>query len=474
MSKTARIMFAVVPLALLGCGGSGGGAAVSGGSAAGADTVQATLAPTEMALPNPERGFFGAAGDLAAVAPEELRAEAAEGFTLLRSYVRLDAFIDRDLTDDFLAALSAGFTAAREAGVKVVLRFSYNDPEDDFGSDQLAQDASIEQALRHIEQLAPMLRDNADVIAFFEAGFIGAWGEWHSSASGLDQSVNRLRIRDALLAALPDERFVLFRSPPDLLAWFGASFDATAAFGATASARAGHHNDCFLSDDTDVGTYPNDQPELRAMVAGRAAYVPSGGETCDGAAPRSACSDVLAEGRRYAMTYLNAHYFRPAFHERWARDGCLPEVARSLGYRLALETVRHPRAGDRGVPLAFAFGVRNDGWAPLYNRRDLTVLLTAVEGDARAEVTVAGVDPRRWSPSLPGETVADVTGSVILPHELPPGDYDVWIGLPDRDARLAGDPRYAIRFANAEQPALGQSWSPARGRFALGTRLTVR
>jgi hypothetical protein len=57
------------------------------------------------------------------------------------------------------------------------VRFSYWYHWD--GTDQIRVDALPEQAHRHIDQLAPIINANRDIIAAAEAGFIGKWGEWH-------------------------------------------------------------------------------------------------------------------------------------------------------------------------------------------------------------------------------------------------------------------------------------------------------
>jgi len=57
-----------------------------------------------------------------------------------------------------------------------VLRFAYEKSNRgvDYGP-------TLEWILRHVDQLAPVIRDNADVIYVMQAGFVGAWGEWHSA-----------------------------------------------------------------------------------------------------------------------------------------------------------------------------------------------------------------------------------------------------------------------------------------------------
>ena len=198
---------------------------------------------------NPERGFrFD--GD---INPESNFATYYEalGITLVHSYVRLDDYREVDLSQDFLDDLEAGFANMRNSGIKTVLRFSYN-----FGPYPDSEpDASKAQILRHIEQLRPILQNNADVIAWMQAGFIGAWGEWHTSTNGLDNLEDKQEILFALLDALPETRMIQVRYPSDIIDMFPEVLSGEQAFTQTQQARVGFHNDCFVSSDTDVGTY---------------------------------------------------------------------------------------------------------------------------------------------------------------------------------------------------------------------------
>ena len=52
----------------------------------------------------------------------------------------------------------------------------------------------------HLRQLEPVFAVNADVIALFEAGFVGPWGEWHSTSIARDYDQGR----DMLLSILTE------------------------------------------------------------------------------------------------------------------------------------------------------------------------------------------------------------------------------------------------------------------------------
>lgn len=74
------------------------------------------------------------------------------------------------------------------------------------------------------------------------------------------------------------------------------------------AARLGHHNDCFLSDPTDQGTYADTKTpaQWRDSIAAATLTVPLGGETCHpGDLPRFDCPSAVAEMEKLRFTYLS-------------------------------------------------------------------------------------------------------------------------------------------------------------------------
>lgn len=484
---------------LSGCGGGGGAPAGLAASservgAATVTTPASTVPPSSFAtqlpqgwmqrgfvpaaddVPNPERGFYRWAWTTLDRLSRDDAADAhANGYRLLYGLVRLDAYRSKPLPTALLDRLRNGFAAARAGGVKVVPRFVYNYPDSETAY-RRAQDAPLDRVLQHIAQLEPVLRENADVIAHFQAGFVGAWGEWHTSSNKLNDEPARTRVRDALLAALPGEIAVQMRYPGHLIGWHPQPPTETQAFDGGAQSRLGAHNDCFLASDTDVGTYSEDPVQRereRDYMAAVARIAPYGGETCNAlddpnARPRNQCSDILAEGARFALTYLNDEYYTEAFHDVWRAQGCYAEVRRSMGYRFELLEWAHAPEVTAGGALPVRLAVRNAGWARLYKARPLELWWRAADGRVVHRSRLAEADVRRW---LPGATAA-----IEAQASAPPaaGMYELLLALPDGAPRLAGDPRYAVRFANADDPAAGQGWDTVAGAFRLGTQVVVR
>jgi hypothetical protein len=382
---------------------------------------------------NPERGLHG---DVDLMAGSDLASVRGQGRTLVRSYVRLDDYRDAPIDAAFLDRLDEGFSSLRQAGLKVVLRFAYN-----FGIGQ--PDAPESRVLSHIAQLAPSLKNNADVIAVLQAGFIGAWGEWHDSTSGLEAPSAQKNILFALLDALPPSRMLQMRYPAGKLSLFGCTLAPSDAFTGAPPSRIGHHNDCFLAGAGDTGTYPESDPEpTKDYVAAEGRFVPVGGETCAVDPPRSDCATALAELEKLHWSYLNGE-FMPKVLDGWQNQGCLPEIRRRLGYRLQISDAWLNRRVAPGGIVTLRLIVKNAGYASLYNPR--TVYAVLGDGAGRSAAPLEGVDPRRWSPGVD----ATIAARLRVPLSTAPGTYRLALWLPDADARLRDDPRYAVRLASS-------------------------
>jgi hypothetical protein len=436
--------------------------------------VETTFKASADEIANPERGMYvWAADNLSAWTQAQADAQFAAGYRIVYAPVRLDAHAGHALPATLLGELTDGFAVARRAGLKVIPRFMYNFPAGETAY-RAAQDAPIDRVLEHIGQLKPVLAANADVIAYLQAGFIGAWGEWHTSSHDLTLPARRTQIRAALLAALPPDRFVQVRYPPYLMAW--APQSPRWRDGSNA-ARIGVHNDCFLASNTDVGTYsenPATRQRERDYVAALSTAAPFGAETCNPAdavnpTPRTTCDDILREGRRFGLTYLNDSYYRDLFHARWQTQGCLAQVKRSMGYRFELVTLRHSPHIVAGGSGELVLTVRNAGWARAFNPRGVQMVLRHRATGRVVRLALASIDPRAW---LPGQT-STATARVAIPGGTPIGAYDMLLALPDRAASLAADVRYSVRPANADDTAKAQGWDASLGAFRTGTTLTI-
>ena len=418
--------------------------------------TSATFTGTTADFPNPERGFF-----VSPVASEmtvsTLTQFSASWKTRLFQYaIELGPYRDSAIPQSFLDGLNTQFAAARTAGVKLIVQSEYT-------SDSSGADAPIDRVLQHISQLKPVLAQNADVIPFMKAGYIGAWGEWHDSTNGLDSDANKLSIKNALMANTPSTTIVHFRRPEDINIWYPNNPAAAAA------ARVGHHNDCYMANDTDAHTYTGLNDPLRDYIKKLAENSGFGGETCYGVSNleqlRLSCAQALSEHAAYHATWLNAAYAQQ-FIDSWKAGGCYDQISRSLGYRLQLDSVNHAPSASKGTTVAVNVNLRNTGWARMFSKRALVVTLR--NKSTGATITGSGSDLT----TVASGASAQMTVNVSIPSGTTAGNYDVSISAPDIWSTIASDARFAVRFANADSGS--QAWDPTNARFSTGTSIAIQ
>jgi hypothetical protein len=424
-----------------------------------------TYQPTSENILNPERGFMYNVG---LIEDPTLHYVRINGFTVARAYVELDAYRQSPLSADFLQKLRAGFQRARAAGIKLIVRFSYNLPNGI--PPEGAPDANINQVIQHIDQLKPVLVENSDVILVLQAGFIGAWGEWHSSASGLDSPENRSRIAKALLAALPYNRSIQIRYPEYIQDLYPQPLTEASAFGGSNQARTGHHNDCFLANATDGGTYYPNIAELRSYVASISPWVPIGGDTCQVTLTqqRTDCVTTQKELAFFHWSYLSATWYKPNI-DRWKQEGCYNTIAQKLGYRFQLVSSSLPSGVRPGSVFSGSLKIKNVGYASPFNRRNLQVVLRNQQTGKLYRLSILKLrsktnDPRFWLPEA-GEIDVKIEGGV--PANAVPGTYQVLVNLPDPMPNIKNNPLYSIRLANSNM------WEPQTGYNSLQRTVQV-
>ena len=430
-----------------------------------ATTMQATVVnytfDDTSVFPNPERGFTEELGGETMLSntsnhvvqaeadwyfdPEEDGYDERQNQTLVMLMYYLGNYRTKDLSSQILQGFDDDMAILRQHGFKCVLRFAY-----DWNSQN---DASLSYVKKHIASLKPHLEANKDVIYVLEAGFVGRWGEWYYSSNFENETqhlnANRRQVIEAMLDACPTNRFLLTRYAMIKTEYFGDTQPLTwdKAFKGTDRARMGHHNDAFLNDYGNDGTYDDGDGNYTAMrnyIAQETLYVPNGGE-CNVedknlAAIVAQQDTTLAELRRFHWSFCGSQYAE-AVTNKWRSNGTFEEMNRVLGYRLQLISTLIPdnlTAGDRPRIL---IRLVNKGCAPLYNERPVYLVL---KNEQTSYPILLRADPRWW---VPGQLLA-ISELVTIPADIPAGTYNLYLYLPDASPSIAADPRYAVRFAN--------------------------
>ncbi len=456
-------------------------------------TVEINYQKSEEDFPNPERGFYvpihGGGGELKLSDLNELRgtyksksprAKYSSWTNLIYRDYRLTEFREKGLSDEFLRNIRNDFSAIREAGLKVILRFTYinSSKKGDCPDKSICPpygDAEKKIVLQHIKQLKPVLMENADVISVLQEGFIGIWGENYYTDYFGDPSANgkgylsvenwndRNEVLKALLDAMPKDRMVQVRTPQIKQRYvygpqanvLSPSLKESEAFNHSEIARIGFHNDCFLASKTDYGTfsdYGDDKGKkieanevLREYFIKDSKYLAIGGETCDNNfSPQNDCEPMgyaIKEMSSMHYSYLNSGYNNQVNND-WQDQGCMDEIKKRLGYRFVLNKGVFPSNPQIGNDFKFELHLENVGFASPYNYRPVHLVFRNTATKKKYTYPLQTNIQKWYSGAI---SVSEV---IKLNKSMESGEYELLLEIPDAYNSLAGRPQYSIRLAN--------------------------
>ena len=403
-------------------------------------------------FPNPERGFYT---DCYFTSPSSsfsvntLKGYRTECRSIAFFQFWMKDYVATDIPDNYLNCIRTAFSNARKAGVKALVRFGYfNDSfdTDNPNNNPKPWDATKAQVLRHIEQLKPILQENADVILCLQAGFVGWWGEWYyTDHFGYQPTTDsdyepRREVINALLDALPESRQIAVRTPTFKLRMLRLATTDTltcaTAYQNTPKARICGHNDCFLASYDDYGTFEDENE--RRFWEDDTNYTFMGGETC-GTSSYSVCDNAVPQMERQHYTYLNNGYEGKVL-KSWKSEGCRNEINLRLGYRLVMRKAWISPGITAGSDVRTVFSIENVGFAAPINPRGLELILIDSKG-GKTVIPVTDENPRLW---LSGKT-----RMFEVDFKAPAkGSYTLYLNLPDPEESLHDNPLYSIRLAN--------------------------
>jgi len=459
---------------------------------------------------NPERGFYRPFGarmsdfkplDLQRLLDLKKPNPAAGGFSVgvtlvYRSY-QFDEFKKQPLNEEVLNHIRKDMDIVREAGMKVILRFTYSNS----CCDPPFNDAPKATILEHLKQLKPLLTDNEDVIAVVQMGLIGPWGEqFYSDHFGdLEHGPvteqhwkDRNEVISALLDIVPQSRMVQVRAPYYKLRFLDGenahpekadALEEEEAFSGSARARLAHHNDCILANYDDYWTYHSfhtwpatvDTLNLKAYIARESKYLVFGGETCPGGPNGedvySPYNDCISEGgnaenylKRFHTSFLNTSW-SGAVNGDW-NNKCIEDIKRYLGYRFEVKKGTFPGKIINGEATKIRLEIVNTGYASTYNYRYAELILRNTDSNKIYRKKL-DCDTRRWFP----DEVKVLDLEFEWPETLSKGEYELFLNLPDASASLYNRPEYAIRIASTYESK--PIWDAATGWNLLATNIQV-
>ncbi|MEU7577721.1 DUF4874 domain-containing protein [Streptomyces sp. NPDC041068] len=444
------------------------------------------------ALPNPRRGFryemsYNAL-DLTSPWPNEqdhspdaaktldlLEREYGAGANLTQLYFYLWDFATSTIPQSALDNIERVLGGLRSRGYAAVLRFVYDDGVRE------NRRYTVRDIQRHIGQLAPLVARNSDVVAVWQAGFLGTWGEWHGSHYRHETYPDAVTaIMTTLVEALPPglHTQVRYAEKRDMIT-NRAILD-----------RVGFHNDYVTLGEGPWDYYVPGNPGWPTYLDVARTRMMDGempwdkGQSSDPYAWSTVIPGVAAARRLQTLRFdslslvHNATVTIPGWKaaplterqvveaqlpvsDEYFRDRAGRSVARTqfeylrdhLGYRMEVREARYDLAAARRLGrLPVEVDVVNRGFAPPKHPRPVRLVLL----DARGRTVAAadtGADWRDWRPQGRAETddghAAPAASTVRAELALPAGArgaHRVALALPD--AAFPGRGR-AVRCANA-------------------------
>ncbi|MFG2499082.1 DUF4874 domain-containing protein [Streptomyces sp. NPDC048441] len=427
-------------------------------------------------LANPRRGFryemsYNAV-DLTSPWPNEqdhspdaartldlLEREYGPGANLTQLYFYLWDYATSTIPQGALDNIESVFRGLRRKGYAAVLRFVYDDGVRE------NRRYTVQDIQRHIGQLAPLVTRNSDVVAVWQAGFLGTWGEWHGSHYAHETYPDAVTaIMTSLVEALPPgmQTQVRYAEKRDMIT-NRAILD-----------RVGFHNDYVTLGEGEWDYYVPDNPgwpsyldvSRTRMVDGEMPW--DKGQSADPYAWSTVIPGVAAARRLQTLRFdslslvHNATVTVPAWKaaeltERQTTDALLPvsdgyfrgrdgrPVARTqfeylrdhLGYRIEVREARHDLSAARPGRLSVQVDVVNRGFAAPKHPRPVRLVLLDADGRTVASAET-GADWREWLPQGRAETGGDhsgpapatVHGELAVPAGAR-GPHRVGLALPD-------------------------------------------
>lgn len=414
---------------------------------------------------NPERGIFTHqefhSGDNYELTDQFVSRCRQQGISIMFCGFVMEDYRNCMIPTSYLQRIRQNLATLRRGGMKAVVRFSYS-----FSESDKPWDCPWALTKTHIAQLTALLRENSDVICLLEAGFVGVWGEWYYTENHnfeprtIEDYQPRRNVLDALLSAIPTDRFIAVRYPDAKLKTFNITYadtiTAATAFNGSDLSRIGFHNDGFLATSDDYGTFQNKQ-DARKFWMQETRYAPMGGET---AKLSSYCSidNAAKQMANYHWSYINKDYHLDVI-KKWKDEGLYETMERRIGYRISLTTGHYDAKGTAGNPYATTLIFRNNGWAAPYNPHPMQLVLRNKQ-DHRIQYTMPiKKDIRTFQPG----TSTTIPLRMVLPYNMPEGDYELCLRISDPTPSLAWRPEYCIRLSNDDL------WEEATGLNVLHT-----
>lgn len=342
------------------------------------------------------------------------------------------------LSPAMLSGINSGIAAYAGTGVRLLIRFAYN--VGPIGT----RDAPLSLILTHLDQLAPILLQNRDLIFALEAGFIGTWGEWHDSTNGNDTAAAHQALLSRELGYFSGVFPILVRYPGDILQYSGNT---------TPPPGLGLHDDYFASAWDDAGTWDpcsdnqgycdwsNTFDGLQSFAAAASTNAMFAGEFGAVYWPLQTCGALDAYSYTFRPQSIMLFPDPPDVGTVLQSQNCVLSFYNQVGTRIVLQQAAFTGNPIPGGRLSVALTLMNAGFGRVIRARPASlVLVRNGQSIAQIPIPLQSLDLR----ALDSFTSSTFQFDVSLPSSIAPSPVSLALLVPDPAPSLTSVPAYAL------------------------------
>lgn len=295
---------------------------------------------------------------------------------------------DKELTQIALDKLDELLSKIKSENKNAVIRFSY-DPKYNGNTNQ---EPTLEMIETHIKQLSSVLNKYYHTITAIEAGMLGPWGEMHSSDIATEE--NKAKVFHYWLQNTNNIP-VLARTPKAIFYYFGKELkdmEEEEIKEQDEGYLLGVFNDCYLSSDSDVGTYRYNRTREVNWLSKQNEHLPYGGETCK-VHEMSDLDKAIPEMYKLGLSYLNNGYNENViskwknliYNSSFGSDNIFYGISgfdyikTHMGYRLVIKSfeINYKKGGEFEIVIK----IKNVGFGNLLKEKLVDIIFTTMDND---------------------------------------------------------------------------------------------
>ena len=351
---------------------------------------------------------------------------------------------DKDFTTTQLESLNSIMNTLRNNNMKAIIRFAY-----DYEGIEGKEPKSFSTIINHINQLHDFFDDNKDAISLIEAGFLGEWGEMHTSI--YEEDTYYYQLIDALLSNVPSSITINVRTPRHYKIYFNTLNNNN-----DNKYRVGIFNDGYLASITDYGTFQdlNERNEFVSWMQTQGKYTFYGGEATIDDDENTVADQAVSEGPNAVnemilthTNYLHHEYDEKVLDEKWKvqyysggeynNQTYYKYIEDHLGYRYVIRNSMLSASVGQGENASLRLTIENTGFGNIIPNQNTYII---IQKDNKYYQALTNIDFR----TINGGNSTTIPIDFSIPSDITTGEWNVYLKVCNQ---LNCD--YSVQFANA-------------------------